>query len=163
MPSMQTVVPFEKNIWKTFPWTITVLSYKAIRTKSQSQRKIGMRGYNGTKARKQFAFSIAWDLRTKKRRYFWAIPLCVLPGGVIKYDLRASAGGHAVLIWYLGRGANINVALPRAKPPPPPSRECFYMQPPPTHRAHVMPRHPIKLMSHAGFMGAVGPGKQVPP
>jgi len=35
--------------------------------------------------------------------------------------------------------------------------------PPALAGAHIMPRHPIKLMSHAGFTGAVGPGEQVPP
>ena len=38
-----------------------------------------------------------------------------------------------------------------------------FMWPTPAHGPHIMPRHPIKLMSHAEFTEAVGlPGKQVP-
>lgn len=33
-----------------------------------------------------------------------------------------------------------------------------FMWPPSAHGLHIMPRHPIKLMSHAEFTEAVGPG-----
>lgn len=146
---------------------IAVLSYARRKNVRKAERKTEwvMRGYTAALVKSDY-FAALGTLETVYTRapqtgYFCSLFdfFLFFLDGVIKYGWAREA--HGPLIWYLdGRGANINVRLPRAKPMPP--RECFYAATTGSW-VHVMPRHPIKLMSHAGFTRAVGLGEQVPP
>lgn len=116
------------------------------RRKPRGKTEWVMRGYSHAGEIRLLQHSVrTWALQTGC--FCSLLGFFIFAGRCNKVRVR---GARGPLIWYLGgRGANINVRLPRAKPMPP--RERFYMRPPPAHGPHIMPRHPIKLMSHAEF------------